>query len=163
MKVTKSYLKRIIKEELSIVLEGADVNQAIESIPISLPRGIEVKLDVGNKSVVRSNVQGVKRFDDAVMMAYLVADKSLNPKERAQKLVMKLLSTAVGSQIFFDRLDDQQKGRISNIVNVIAREKGLESGMNVMLVKGDQDAGGFQMRSMDDYNQMTQAIQGAQK
>tara|TARA_Y100000114_G_scaffold54510_1_gene49838 strand:- start:538 stop:1032 length:495 start_codon:yes stop_codon:yes gene_type:complete len=164
MKVTKSYIKRIIKEELTTVLESANIKQALMQIPISLPAGgIEVTLDISDKSARGSNFQGVDRFDDFLMIAYLVADKSLEPKERYIKLIMKLLSSELGSQVFLDRQDEQIQGRINSIATRMVRDRGLESGMIVRLKDDLKDIASFSMRSMDDYNKLTQAIQEAQK
>ena len=163
MKVTKSYINQIIKEELSIVLENANINQALMRIPLSVPRGIEVTLDISNNSIRGTNLNGVERFDDFVMIAYLVADKSLNPEEKALKFIMKMLSTEVGSQVFFDNLDEQTQGRIKSMAKTIAGERGLDSEMIVRLKNDLQSIGSFGMRSMDDYNKLTQAIEQARK
>jgi len=164
MKVTKSYIKRIIKEELTTVLESANIKQALMQIPISLPAGgIEVTLDISNKSARSSNFQGVDRFDDFLMIAYLVADKSLKPEEKYIKLIMKLLSTELGSQVFLDRQDEQIQGRIKSIAKRMARDRGLDSGMIVRLNNNMDEIASFSMRSMEDYNKLTQAIQEAQK
>ena len=115
--------------------------------------------DISDSSARSGNIPGVDRFDDYVMIAYLVADQSLKAEEKYIKLIMKLLSTELGSQVFFDRQDERIQGRIKNIARLMAGEKGLERGMIVTINDNMEELGSIKIRTMEDYNKLTNTIQ----
>ena len=62
----------------------------------------------------------------------------MDPEEKYIRLVLKLLSSELESQVFLDREPEHIQGRIKSIARLMMRERGLDAGM-VVTIKEDTE------------------------